>query len=168
MAGKVMVNAIEKHYGWPLTKIYPVKLNEDQDNVTDYNGFYYISASKRWIKSPHMLSMFLLLFRIAITNHKFKFKTKIRSLKSLFKVLDDAAEKSNLGEIVYYKAHGPRWKVVLDNYRKLFGQRDLEDLYYPGGHDYFFSEGINTLCDDDSKDEVLNTEFEKLTSKRGL
>lgn len=168
MAGKIMANVIEKHYGWPLTKIYPVKLDKDQDNITDYNSFYYISASKRWMKAPHMLSMFLLLFRIAITNQKFKFRTKIRSIKSLFKVLDDAATKSSLGEIIYYKTHGPRWKVVLDNYGKLFGQREIEDLYFPGTGDYFFSEGINTLCDDDSKDNVLRVEFEKLTTKRGV
>jgi len=169
MAGKIMANAIEKHYNWPLTRIYPVKMTESQqDRVPEYSSFYYIVAGKRWIKAPAMLSMFLLLFRIAVTNDKFKFKTKVRSIKSLFKALDDAAEKSNIGEIAYYREHGSRWKVVLDNYKKLFSSRDIHDLYFPGKNSYYFSEGINTLCDEDSKDKILNEEFIKLAAKRGV
>ena len=162
LAGQKMANAIEGHYGWPLTKIYPAVASKNPP-VQPHNGFYYITASKRWMKAPAMLSLYTLLFRIAVLEKDLKFKHRIRSIKSLYTVLDEITEKSGSSESAYYKAHGDKWKLVLDNYKKLFGCRKMEDLYFPGGNSsYHFSEGINSLCDGNSKDLVLKRAFSKI------
>lgn len=158
VTGQRMVNAIEKHYGWPLTKVYattPVQ------NIQNKNAkFYYITASKRWMKAPAMLSLFTLLFRIAANNQRFQFKDRIKSLKSLFRELDVVASKSSYSEMAYYRTHGKRWKLILDNYQKLFGGRNMASLYYPNnGASYYFSEGINNICDESSEDSELNATF---------
>ena len=162
MATQTMANAIEKHYGWPLTRVYPIKVVQA---TTGNSEFYYITASKRWIKAPAMLSLFTLLIRIAASESKFKFRHRIRSMKSLFAVLDELYTKSSYAEIMYYGKHGHNWKLVLDNYRKLFGSRNMEDLYFPADTNYLFTEGINNLCDVSSKDKTLNDTFKKLTEK---
>jgi len=162
LTGQRMANAIEKHYGWPLTKIYPVTTEEIKSKNV---GFYYIYTGKRWMKSPIMLSLYTLLFRLATNNQKYKFKNRIKSIKSLFNVLHEVCERCNYTEAHYFEAHGGRWKLVLDNYRKLFGGRNMKDQYYPGGGDYYFSEGINSLCDESSRDVVLNKDFCKIVEK---
>jgi len=164
IAGQRMVNAIEKHYGWPLTRVYPT--TPVQHGTAANTRFYYITASKRWMKAPAMLSLFTLLFRIAASNRRFQFKNRIRSMKSLLKVLDEVAAKSSYGEVAYYRTHGKRWKLVLDNYKKLFSKRSMKDLYYPAdGNSYFFSEGINKICDESSGDTELNKTFGAIVKK---
>jgi hypothetical protein len=175
-AAQKMFNVIEKHYGWPLTRVYPLELIKRQpahpidlvERQPAYvlNKFYYISASKRWIKAPAMLSLYTLLIRIAANEPKFKFRHKIRSMKSLFAVLDDLAKMSTYPEIRYYKAHGHNWQLMLDNYRKLFASRSMEDLYYPQHGGYFFTEGVNHLCDVVSKDRKLNKVMSKLVTNQ--
>lgn len=155
-AAQKMLNVIEKHCGWPLTRVYTVKVTQKMPVSWQ---FYYVAASKRWIKAPAMLSLFTLLFRIAIAETKFKLRRRIRSMKSLFATLDDLGERSSYHEVRYYSKHGHKWQLVLDNYRKLFGGRSMSDLYFPPGGGYFFTEGINQLCDESSKDFVLNKTF---------
>jgi len=162
-AGLAMLNTIEKNYGWPLTRAYPV--SNDQ-HLAKTQKFYYITASKRWIKAPAMLSLFTLLFRIAAHETKFKFKHKVKTMKSLYATLDDLTKKCRYHNVAYYRAHGANWKLVLDNYSKLFGHRDMSDLYYPAAGGYFFTEGINELCDGSSKDSELNDQIYKLVAKR--
>jgi len=163
LAGQRIVNTLEKHYGWPLTKVYPVSVNIK--SKAKNNGFYYITAGKRWLKAPAMLSLFTLLFRIAANESKVKFKHKIRSMKSLFSALDDVASKISYHETRYYKVHGEYWLLVLNNYKKLFGGRSMKSLYSPGKDNYYFEEGINSLCDEDSEDRRLNVAFKRILKK---
>ena len=157
-----MLNVIEKHYGWPLTRVYATKVVQKMPSSWH---FYSVVASKRWIKAPAMLSLFTLLFRIATAETKFKLRGRIRSMKSLFTTLDDLAGKSSLHEVRYYSKHGHKWQMVLDNYRKLFSGRDMTDLYFPQSGGYFFIEGINQLCDGSSKDLTLRKTFDKIMAE---
>jgi len=161
-----MLNVIESHYGWPLTKVYNVKLQGTQDNGNPTNRFYYLKATKRWMKSPAMLSMYLLLVRIACTDKKHKFNNKITSFDTLFETLDELAKRNFTQEVSYYREHGKHWRLILDNYRTLFGDRTMESLYVPSHHHYLFSEGINKLCDDNSSDLVLNKVMQKIVKKK--
>jgi hypothetical protein len=166
LSGQTMVNAIEKNYGWPLTKVHTVRMCTNQPGIPPYNAFYYIMAGKRWLKAPAMLSLFTLLFRIAVEGNKFRFRDRIKDIDTLYSVLEETSKKSNSCDMAYFREHGEYWPMVLDNYRKLFANREMADLYYPGGgHDYFFSEGINRLCDMDSKDSELNNVFHRIVRK---
>lgn len=165
LAAQAMANAIESHYGWPLTKVYAIEPCKDQEDILPSNLFYYITASRRWMKAPAMLSLYTLLFRVASNNGKFRFDTRIKDIKSFYEILADASKKSSYSEMYYVGAHISTWPMVLDNYDKLFGSRSIESLYNPGGGAYFFSEGINRLCDQDSKDHKLNRAFVKIMKK---
>lgn len=165
-AGQRMFNAIEKHYGWPLTRIYPLDMIESQRDVPENNVYHYVTASKRWIKAPAMLSLYTLLFRIAENERRFKFKHRIRSMKSLFDVLDELAVKYSYSGVSYYRVHGKHWETVLNNYDKLFGRRSMKDMYFPSKNAYYFSEGINALCDGDTKDKVLRKTFHSIKEKK--
>lgn len=160
--GLTMLNAIEKNYGWPLTRVYPTK---NDQNISPNCMFYYIVASRRWIKAPVMLSLFTLLFRIAKNETKFKFGHRIKTMKSMFTVLDELAQKSGDANIKYYEKHGDRWELILNNYKSLFGARNISDLYFPNNSGYFFTEGINELCDESSQDPVLNKQFQKIVQR---
>jgi len=161
LAGQKMVNTIEKYQGWPLTRIYPVIIEEVPEN----NLAYFITANKRWLKAPAMLSLYTLLFRIASSEAKFKFIKNIESYDNLFKVLKEAADKSSYMEMAYCRVHSKYWPLILDNYQTLFGDRTMKKLYYPKGG-WHFSEGINRLCDGNTNDDVLRKRFEELKAKR--
>jgi len=165
LAAQAMANAVEKHYGWPLTKVYPAVPTKEQSGVQEGNLFYYVNASKRWMKSPAMLSLFTLFFRIASHDGKFKFHTRIKDIDSFYDVLRSAASKSDYSEMYYVSTHSSLWPVVLDNYDKLFGKRTMKSLYQPDAGNYYFSEGINRLCDGDSNDNKLRVAFNKILKK---
>ena len=157
-----IVNTIEQHYGWPLTRAYLLEIDESQSDILPCNKFYYLTASKRWIKSPHMLSLYTLLIRIAATKPKLRKPEEITSLKTLFKYLDFLSARDHRQEVAFYHEHGAHWEIILSNYRKLFASRTMKDLYYPNTKSWFFTEGINTLSDRESKDIKLNTTYKKI------
>ena len=163
LAGQNMVNIIEQHYGWPLTRIYGAGLFNPKESKRD--RFYYITASKRWIKSPIMLSLFTLLFRIATIEREFKFTKNINSFDDIFIVLGKLASANNQIELSYFRAHGHYWEAVLDHYQQLFGKHSMARMYSPDNNGYYFTEGINTLCDCSSGDRTLTTAFKKILSK---
>lgn len=164
-ASQKILNTIESHYGWPLTKMHKVELYGDQAKGNPGNEFYYVRATKRWIKAPSMLSLYLLLFRIGCIEKKHKFSKNITSFTSLFNTLNNLTKKDSGREVAYYREHGKHWRIVLDNYQKLFGRYTMGKMYTPTKGDYYFSEGINTLCDGDSRDKTLNKAFGELLMK---
>jgi hypothetical protein len=159
LAGQKIVNVIEKSNGWPLTRIYPLQTVQE----VDYNNiYYYIVASKRWMKSPHMLSLYTLLYRVALNEKKFNFVGRAKTDKSLKSVFDEVAANCSYTEAAYLRTHQHRWWLVLSNYEKLFGKRTMEDLYNPSDGGYLFQEGINSLCDLDTNDKKLARAFRKV------
>lgn len=162
-----MLNAIEKYYKWPLTKIYPTIIDETRVfGIRPNNGLYYVKAGLRWMKSPVMLSMFLLLFRLATNAKCYRSLSKIKDIDSAFEVLRSTSETGANAELSYFRVHGDRWRVVLDNYHRLFGMRDMRDLYQPSkGGGFYFAEGINKLCDESSNDPLLNRTFSKIVKE---
>lgn len=166
MAGIHLARTIEHHYAWPLTKIYQLELIESQQNFKNHCSFHLISASSRWIKSPHMLSLYTLLLRLPydkITNSILK---KVTNLDTLFSTLSAKAEEStdaNPAYLAYFRVYQQGIKVVLNNYDRLFSRRKMEDLYWFKGANTgnCFTEGINKLCDHETSDYVLREEFRK-------
>lgn len=165
-AALAIVNAIEKHYKWPLTKMYPTIIDDtDVPGFRPNNGVYYVRAGLRWIKSPVMLSMYLLIFRLAINYKCYHSINKIKDIDSAFEVLKNTSESDRHQELAYFRVHGDKWRLVLDNYHRLFGTRDMKDLYQPKKGAFFFAEGINKLCDESSNDLLLNRTFSKIVKE---
>jgi hypothetical protein len=159
MASLHMINAIEQHYGWPFTRIYPADIGIPKHE--ERNKYYYISATKRWMKSPQMLSMFMLFFRIICLRKTVDMKA-MPSIDAVFDHLNKLTVHSRAMDATWFKTHGSRWRLVLDNYQRLFGKKTMERLYYPATGSYFFSEGINSFCDHDSEDRDLRAIFKRI------
>jgi hypothetical protein len=159
--GTKLVNLYEKELGWPLTKIYPL-----ENDVSRRHIFYYVVGSKRWIKAPALLSLYMLLFRLGhLTHMSRKFSGRFSTFNGAMRSLNELASKKHVtGDLSYFKEHKDYWMFLLSNYKRLFGKRDMSDLWQPkqsyGGG--LFSEGINTLCDHDTQDVKLKLAIEKV------
>jgi len=167
LAAQEMVNAVERHYGWALTRVYKTKPVKEQQEVPNREQFYYIVASKRWMKAPAMLSLFLLIFRIGRFNSKYRFKGKIKSINDLFKILDRSGSRAPIpDDLATFGDLGPkRVRLLLDNYQDIFGNRGMKKLYYPAKSHRLFTEGIQSACDLESVDRILNTKLSKALTR---
>ena len=164
-AGLKMVNIIEQHYGWPLTKVYPVELANIAKATAKRYRIHYIVGSKRWLKAPAMLSLFVLLLRIGANNITAILKQlKTNNLEDLIRILDDITKRSRNSDIAYYREHGKTWLLVLKNYNRLFRRRTIQDFYFPEDRTtgYLYNEGIALLCDRGSADRILKNKIAKI------
>jgi hypothetical protein len=155
LIGLKIVNLVEKKFKWPLTKIYPVECKQLDEN----NIFYYFIASKKWIKSPNMFSLFMLLLRVGT---KIKEYTTFRTLDGFYKSLQ---RNKNTVDINYLKTHYKRILLVLKHYNRLFGKTSMRDLYIPSTPLNLFPEGINSLCDLNTNDLSLRKRFVKILNE---
>lgn len=159
-AGVKLVNAYESKLGWPLTKMYKVKCTE---KVPAKNTFFYTVGSRRWIKAPALLSLYLLLLRLG--HHHVIQKKAFRTYGTAYKTLKAACKRGSLPtDLSYFKTHGDQWMLILKNYERLFKNRTMTDLYIPSQryNNEYFHEGINTLCDNDTLDVKLQQEMYKI------
>ena len=142
LVGLKTVNLFEKKFKWPITKIYSVECEQVDEN----NIFYYFVGSKKWIKSPSLFSLFMLLIRIGKSIKK---RNAFRTLDGFYKSL---YENEKTLDINYMRAHYERCLLVMKYYDRLFGRTPIENLYLPDTDKNLFIEGINTLCDLDTED----------------
>lgn len=148
-----IINIIEKEFKWPLTKVYLLECKQLNEN----HMFYYFEGSKKWAKSPNILSLFMLLVRISSSLKKY---TGFRTLDGFHKSL---CRNKNTLYVSYLKTHYKRWLLALKYYDRLFGKTSMRDLYLPEtGGVSLFNEGINTLCDLFVKDIDLRNKFTKI------
>lgn len=152
-AGVKLANAYESKLGWPLTKMYKVEIIQ---KISTKNTFFYIVGSRRWIKAPALLSLYLLLIRLG--HHHVIQKKAFKTYDTAFETLKTICKRGSLPtDLFYFKMHGDQWMLVLENYNKLFKKRTIKDLYRPAKqyNNNYFPEGINTLCDGNTLDVNL-------------
>ena len=155
--GVKILNVFEREVGWPLTRMYKLKADLPNRNV-----FFYVVGNYRWVKSPHLISLFTLLIRLGKSEI-----TGFRSYNTLVEKLTDPRGGGGSDKNFFRKYH-ERWLLILQNYNQLFGKRSLEDLYAPAetyGNGYF-NDGINSLCDCDTLDVKLRKAFSKLLESK--
>lgn len=81
-----MINYFERLAHWPLSKLAKV-----DHNLGDMTDIYLFVGSNRWIRSPHMLSLYLLLIRLG-RNKEYK---GFRSHKKFISVSEKLIKKVN-------------------------------------------------------------------------
>ena len=59
--GVSALHSIEKLAGWPLTRVYKVKTENDERYFA-----YYFHSSRRWMKAPYLMSLYVLAIRMCI------------------------------------------------------------------------------------------------------
>jgi len=155
LIGLKILNLFEKEFKWPITKIYSVRC----DQLDEKHVFYYFVGSGKWIKSPHLFSLFMLLIR---TGKSIEKRRMFRTLNGFYKSL---YKNTKTVDINYMKTHYKRCLLVMKYYNKLFGKTTMHDLYIPYKRKNFFAEGINTLCDLDTSDSKLLEKFSSVLKK---
>ena len=155
-----VLNIIEKEHKWGLTKAYPIKPYSFGDKV------YMIVASKKWMRSPHMVSLFTLIFRIfgekSLRTPSFM---QLKSYKSVMQHIKEfsvkrGSDKSKVRASLKY------WGPLLRNYSKMFRGHSMKDTFNRNNYRSHAEEGINGLCDDRCTNHKLQERFNKVVKSQ--
>jgi hypothetical protein len=180
--GVKALNCMERMVGWPLTKHYDVEVFGKEPIIIDvkssegilkkeikyhcppsYNrdSVSCIKGSMRWIKSPYMFSLCLLVLKMGMselldgdfTNFDEMVSVARKNLKTKTPVLHTTYFAHN--SILY-------WKAILKNYRSLFQGRPADYLW----HDtYSYGYGLHVLLQGATSSADLNREIVEIKKK---
>lgn len=130
-----LLNLMEKNLGWSLTRVYKCV---DQDYVggpklsADDTHVYVFFGSAKWLRSPQLLSLYMLNIRLG---RLFKETAGYKKLSGLSK-LNDKLEKNAYkykgqvkSDIKWFTKTYKWWETVLDNHKVLFFDRPLRENY---------------------------------------
>jgi hypothetical protein len=116
-----IVQVIDKLAGWPLTRAYKV---DAQDGIRAY----YFHSSRRWMKSSYLISLYVLLVRMA----KDMRVTGFKDFDGLYKILADVTSGGKSGQDQklasdnsYVKDSLPYWEALMKGYPRLFRKRKM-------------------------------------------
>lgn len=158
-----LLNIIEEHLGWGKTKVAVIK----NKGIKKSRRLYYVSSSVRWRRSPHILSLYLLFFRIGfIPELKF-----VRSYDGLFKALEKLCKKAKRShsfsfgstDIKYFALYHQKWKTLIENLDKVYYKRKAIHTF---PHNFTGVDGISSLCGNLSKDNETIRSLNKIYKKK--
>ncbi len=155
-----VLNIIEKEHKWSLTKAYPIKPYSHGDKV------YMIIASKKWMRSPHLVSLFTLIFRIS-KNKPFQTPSfrRIRSYKTVMQHIKKFSATGG-GDRYSVRATIKYWGPLLHNYNKMFKGYSMKDTFNRNNYHSHSEEGINRLCEDKCTNHKLQERFNKVVKSQ--
>lgn len=176
LVGLKLVNHYERKHGWPRTKMQKLHNGEIIAGGTDVSNtihMYTVVGSSRWIKSPHLLSLYLLLLRLGIRGFRADFKTHTQLTKELevFITKNSRSNGVRRGDAAHVRVTYKKWDLLLKSYNKLFNKRTTKSLYdkkslvNPGAA---FNEGIRKLCDGNSHDLDISHRFAKICNSKNI
>ena len=155
-----LVNFYEKLAGWSLTTMDQLEYPENEDLHC-----FQFTGSRRWLKAPYYVSLYVLLTRIARN-------TKLGSYKShadIKKIVQAGLPHDNY----YGRRTVFAWETLMKSYSILF--RKHKRAYYwdtgkrlVGNSDSIYREGIHLLSMGNSSDKELNKQFQEILEKGGL
>ena len=121
--GVLILNAFEKHYGIPLTKVYPVNIKKSHN----WSGKCFIVGSKRWTQSRYSFGIWTIFFRIAYDNSLFR-TTSMKKLlpKMKWPEICDRIASSKTSNTTINQAR--RFLPIADKFFA-FEKRHLKDRY---------------------------------------
>ncbi len=154
------LNIIEKEHKWSLTKAYPIKPYSFGDKV------YMIVASKKWMRAPHLVSLFTLIFRISgdqmLQTPSFM---RLKSYKSVMQHMEKfSAGGGSDGAKV--KASLKYWGPLLHNYSKIFKGYPMKKAFDRSTYRSHAEEGINRLCEGRCTNHKLQERFNEVVKKK--
>lgn len=166
------VNVIEKYLGWSLSKVKKV---EDEELSRNFVDGYVITGSPKWLRSPYLLSLYLLLIRMGDYSDTM---SKINSLSD-FETVGNLPEFSTIesalsaNKSVSFKADGDgrsfKWYKdifkhiipVIENVDSLFMRKTLMSNY----QDVKPTAGISNFCKGKIGDTKLAEKWQKILTK---
>lgn len=159
-----LLHLYEKMAGWPLTKMYRVK-TDNGDNTK----LYYCISSRRWIKAPYLISLYILLVRIGRFKYLHGFKTE-ENLADIIGKLNNGKLGSNSSDEIYMRDTFQYWRTIVTKYADLFRKKKIE--YYWSKERltedaYIGYEGIAYLSSGSTHNKTLHSKFMKLHKEKG-
>lgn len=163
----------EEFAGFLPTEVYMMNIPKETPlySVAGKNTFYIV-ASRRWYKSSYLLSLYLLLFRIAVKSEGFEDKD-FASVETFEKKVRNLAQRRDNEMLSDYETCNNtirNWQKILRNYKELFGKKTIVKNWTPSewgitrslGESLFRYEGISRLSASTSQNETLKAKFAKL------
>ena len=171
-----IVNHLEKKYKWGRTNLQkvsykdPIKNRQGEDISGNVHLYMFVGSSK-WLKSPQMLSLYMLLLRITSWGLEAEFKTH----KEFIKELKDFSSSKNSNynkkkDQSYVMQIYDKLDLLFVNYNKLFGRRTLKSFYDKNNYadDSGAREGMFKLCTGKSVDHDLDRRFKALCKENKI
>lgn len=159
-----LVHAAERYAGWPKTKVYPVEV-EGVDNIFPY----YFLGSRRWLKAPYLVSLYVLLVRCC----RNEFLTGYKDLPDAVKlILDKFSKGQSVPTDNSWLRHTAKyWPVVLKGYPQMFRSKKITYYWSPArleNASYGYSEGIYKLCYGNTQWKEKHQELMTIARKMGV
>jgi uncharacterized protein YeeX (DUF496 family) len=165
-----VVNHLENEYKWSKTKMKKVELKDAIkygmfNDVKDRINMYMVVGSSKWLKSPHLLSLYILIFRLCYRGFKSNFKNHEEFLQKL-----KSYGNTHKADASYVRIFQDKIDVLLRNYDRLFGKRTLKSLYskYSLVTINGYNEGISRLCSGLSGDIDISKRFGKICKENNI
>jgi len=156
------LNVMEKHLGWKLSTLYKCKSPALRKNDTHA---FTVVGSKRWLKSSALISIYLLMLRLGKFGVALSKIKKVSDLEKCAEFLVDNHGKSS--DTKLFLESYKYWRLVLENYRKLFCYAPTHEMYC-----YTFEvPGISSLIRESknsNRAEQVFTTLNKLVIKAGI
>lgn len=154
-----ILNIIERKHKWALTVAYPV----EPYSSTDYVHMFV--ASKKWMRSPHLLSLFTLLVRLA--QHKeLSSDPSFRRIKTYESLLDRLKKYANAAggnnDKVTVKQTIKYWDLLFRNYQKLYCDMPMKRNFDQNKYTDHYDEGIQKLCRGLTSDAAMRLRFQAI------
>jgi hypothetical protein len=157
-----LVNHWEKRHGWLLTKLYEVDTEGDIQS-----GLYMAIGSSKWQRTPHYLSLYMLMLRLGRSGLKdgpWETPTAIMNRLNTF-------ARGNTIDSMHVQNTITKWDVFLANQSKLVGKKSMKDMFSRNRlahHSSGRCEGITTLCNGSSYDLLFSYKFQNVCRGVGI
>jgi len=171
--GLRIINIMEARHSWPLTVMHDVA---DITNSTSTGGHYRrdaprilitkaLEASPKWIRSPHMVSLYALLFRLPFCGVKF---INIKDYDGLRKACEFCA-KSNTGDGNQVRQTWRFWDPIMANSDDIFRGVPFAQAFDKEQYTRScLSEGVLTLCQQRTSNTKIQSKFTEVMKQVGL
>lgn len=146
-----MVNIFEKYMGWPLTRLSRVS---DQTicnkKLSSFRTIIFgLEGSGKWMRSPQLLSLYLLIIRLGrfhgCTKEAFK---KIGDLIELSKVISATKKEGQANDDAkFLRGIRPLLLTILDNRKTLFFRRSAKEHFTNNLGNYGITKLVNGTAD---------------------
>lgn len=164
------VHIIEKYLGWSMSRIYEI----ENGNMSENNAYgYIIRGSRKWLRSPPILSLYLLIVKMA------EYKETMSKVKTIydFEVIGSLPEFSNNtnaklanpfvvdGEnssIFWYRAVCKQIVPFIENIHNLFFKNSLKQNYKL----FSCGDGISSFCNNKINVPSIEKKWSKILKER--
>ena len=148
-----VLNVLEKRNRWRLTKVYKLISKQNERAI-----MCMVIGSKNWLRSPHMLSMYCLILRIARNELFSGIKTHSEFLEAC-----ELYVKNGYHAGGYVRDTYNYYDKVMKNFKHLFQDFNMKYNFDPNSYTNHsvFHEGVYRLCSASTSNLELNRRFRK-------